>query len=43
MENKEMGISSESPDDNNKDILPFEFRLNRKDIQNHLYSAESKY
>ena len=40
MESKETTPSSESSYDGNKDILPFEFRLSRKEIQDHLDSVE---
>ena len=35
-----MGTSSESSYDSNRDVLPFEFRLSRKYVQDHLDSVE---
>jgi hypothetical protein len=33
---EESGASVESSYDNSKDVLPFEFPIGRRDIQNHL-------
>ena len=40
IESKEMGTYSEPSYESNKDILPFEFRLSRKAVRNHLDSIE---